>query len=78
MDEPGACYIDWSESERQKKKKNHILTHYMCNLEQWYWRAYLLDRNREAHAEKGLVDTDGEGKSGVNWDSNIEICTLPG
>ena len=63
---------------RKIKKKNHILTHYMWNLEKWYRRAYLLDRNREAHVEKALVDTDGEGRSGVNWDSSIEMCTLLG
>ena len=31
----------------------------------------------ETDIEKGLVDTVGEGKSGMNRESNIDIYTLP-
>ena len=26
--------------------------------------------------EKGLVDTEGEGEGGMNWESTIDIYTL--
>ena len=28
------------------------------------------------HVENGLVDTVGEGESGANWESSIDIYTL--
>ena len=31
------------------------------------------DRNRDTDAEKGLVDTQGEGEGGTIWDSSIDI-----
>ena len=30
---------------------------YMQDLEKWYRRTYLQDRNRDTDVEKGLVDT---------------------
>jgi len=52
----------------QKEKNKYILTHtYVCiwNLETWYRRTYLQGRNRDADAEKGLMDTAGEGEHGT-------------
>ena len=34
-------------------------------------------RNRDADVENGLVDTEGEGESGLNWESSTDIYTLP-
>ena len=67
MDEPGACYIEWSKSEKQILYINA----YIWNLEKWYWLTYLQGRNREAGIEKRL-DTAGEGKGGTNWDSSTD------
>ena len=67
MDEPGACYIEWSKSEKQISYINA----YIWNLEKWYWLTYLQGRNREAGIEKRL-DTAGKGKSGTNWDSSTD------
>ena len=46
---------------------------YIENLEKQY---YLRGRNRDADVENGLVDTEGEGESGLNWESSIDIYTL--
>ena len=34
-------------------------------------------RNRHADVENGLGATAGEGEGGTNWESAIEIYTLP-
>ena len=34
-------------------------------------------RNGQADIEKGLLDTVGEGESGMNGESSINIYTLP-
>ena len=36
----------------------------------------VVGRNRDANTENGLVDTVGEGKSGMNGESSINIYTL--
>ena len=39
------------------------------------WWAYLQGRNRDAEVGHGLVDTEGEGEGGMNWESSIDIYT---
>ena len=39
----------------------------------WYWLIYLKGRNGDPDVEKGLVDTVGEGKNGMNGESSIDI-----
>lgn len=34
-------------------------------------------RNREEDIEKGLVDTEEEDEGGTNWESSVDINTLP-
>ena len=67
---PRACYIQWSESEKKKKKQTSINT-YTWNLEKWYWWAYLQGRNREADMENRLEDT--AGKERVGWISRVAL-----
>ena len=43
-------------------------------MEQW---TYLQGRNRDADVENGLVDTVGEGKSGINSESSTDIYIPP-
>ena len=61
-------------SEREKQML-YINAH-VWNLEKWYTRTYLKDRNRNADVEKGHVDTVGEGEGGKNWESNACIHRL--
>ena len=75
VDEPRACYTEWSKSEREKQIS--CINTYIWNPEKWYWWAYLQDRNRDADVEKGLVDTVGEGEGGTNWRSIVETHPLP-
>ena len=49
---------------------------HVWNLEKWYTRTYVKDRNRNADVEKGHVDTVGEGEGGKNWESSVGIHTL--
>ena len=75
VDEPRACYTEWSKSER--KKQISYINEYIQNLEKWYWWTYLQGRNRDTDIEKRFVDTAGERKGGTNWESSIETYTLP-
>ena len=74
VDEPGACYKEWSKSKRERQIL--YINAYIYNLEKWYWWTYLQGKNRDADIEK-LVNTAGKGQGGINWESNIEIQTLP-
>ena len=74
VDEPRACYTEWSQSEREKY---HILMHIYVHLERWYWWTYLQGSNGDAHMENRLVDTVWEGDGWTNWDSSMETYTLP-
>ena len=46
---------------------------YIRDLEKLYWWTYLLGRNRDTEVENGLVDTEGKGEGGTNWESGTEI-----
>ena len=45
--------------------------------ERRYKWACLQGRNRDADVENGCVDTAGEGEGGTNWESCIDVYTLP-
>ena len=78
MDEPTAYYTEWSKSEREKQI-SYINT-YIWNLERWYWGTYLQDSKEDADIENRLLNTEGEGKGGINWESSTEtyitICKI--
>ena len=62
VDEPRACYTEWSKSEREKQTL--FINAYIWDLEKWYWWTYLQSRNRDADVENGkLVGTAEEGES---------------
>ena len=64
MDEPRACYIEWSKSAREKQ----ILHINICiwNLERYYWWTYLQGSNKGADIVNRFLDTVGEWKGGAN------------
>ena len=78
VDEPTAYYTEWSKSEREKQI-SYINT-YIWNLERWYWGTYLQDSKEDADIEHRLLNTGGEGKGGINWESSTEtyitICKI--
>ena len=43
----------------------------------WYWWTYFQGWNGDADIENRLVDTVGEGESGMNEESSTYIYTLP-
>ena len=45
--------------------------------EKWYWWTYLQGGNTDTDVVNGLVDVAGEGEGGMNWESSIDIYTLP-
>ena len=45
--------------------------------EKWYWWTYLQGGNRDTDVVNGPVDVAGEGEGGMNWESSIDIYTLP-
>ena len=74
VDEPRACYMEWSKSEREKQIS--YINAYMWNLETQYWWIYSQGRNGDADVENGLVDRVRVGESGMNEENSINICTL--
>ena len=64
------------ETQKEKKQMLYINT-YIWNLRKQYWWAYFQGRNRESDIENRLTDIEGAGESGPNWESSIEIYTLP-
>ena len=38
---------------------------------------YLQGRNRDADVENGHANTEWEGDSGMNWESDIDVLTVP-
>ena len=70
VDEPTACYTDWSKSEREKQIS------YTGNLERLCWWAYLQGSNRDTGIENRLGNTVGEGEGGTNWEISTETHTL--
>ena len=57
VDEPRACYTEWSKSEREKQI-SYVNAH-MWNLEKWYSWTYFQGRNRDTDLENGLVNLAG-------------------
>ena len=47
------------------------------NIEIWHWWMYLQGNNGDTDTENRLVGTVGEGESGMNWESSMEIYTIP-
>ena len=74
LDEPRACYPEWSKSVREKQIL--YIDAYIWNLVRWYWWAYLQSSSGDADTENRLVDTVGEGQGGINWKSSMETYTL--
>ena len=66
-----------SEESQKGKKQMLYINAYIWNLRKQYWWAYLQGRNRESDVENRLMDIEGAGESGPNWESSTEIHTLP-
>ena len=68
VDDPTACYVEWSKSERE----NQILYINVCtwNLEKWHRLTYFQGRKRDT--ENRFVDTMGEGEGKLNWESSVD------
>ena len=61
----------------EREKQIWYINTYIWNLEKWYWWAYLQARNRDTDIESRFVGTAGEGEGGTNWESSIDVHTLP-
>ena len=49
----------------------------MCNLEKWYQWTYLQRKNGDGDVENRLWTQWGEGKSGMDGQSSIDIYIVP-
>ena len=74
-DEPGDCYTEWSESETERQIP--YSNTYTWDLEKWYWCACFQGSSRGADVETRLADAAGEGEGRTDWQSSVEVCTLP-
>ena len=75
MDETGAYYTEWSKSERERQI-GHINT-YTWNLERQLQWPFMQGSKRDIDVKNRLLDSVGEGESGMIWETSFEICTLP-
>ena len=75
VDETRVYYTEQSKSE--KEKQISYINTYIWNLEKWCWWTYLQGRNKDSDIENRLMGTVGEKEGGTNWESSIEIYTLP-
>ena len=74
VNELGACYTEWSKSEREKQVS--YMNAYVWNLEKWCWWTHLHRRNGDTGVENTLMDTSRQGEVKTNWESSIGIYTL--
>ena len=74
VDETGAHYTEWSNSERERQVL-HITT-CIWNLERWWWWSYMQGRKGNTDVKNRLFDSVGEGKGRMIWENRMEICTL--
>ena len=72
VDEPRACYTEWSKLEREKQI-SYVNT-YIRNLENRYWWTYLQGRGRDADVENRSVNTRERG-GGTDWGSGADTHT---
>ena len=49
---------------------------YKWNLEKLYRLPYLQNRNRDTDIENKCMDTKGGREGGMNWEIEVDICTL--
>ena len=49
---------------------------HIWSVEKWYWWTYLQGRSGDTDIENWLVDTAGEGESGMNGESCVNIYAL--
>ena len=64
-----------SEVSQREKQILYVNAH-IWNLEKWCWWTSLQGKNGDSDAENSFVDTAGEGESGTNGESSIDIYTL--
>ena len=73
VDEPKACYTEWSTSERERQV---YINAYVWNLERVPMTLRAGHQRRHRHKEQ-ILDAEGEGEGGMAWENSIETYTLP-
>ena len=75
VDETGAYYTEWGKSEREKPIQ--YINAYIWNLERQEWWSYMQGNKRDTDVKNRLLDSVGEGESGMIWENSIGTCILP-
>ena len=68
VDDPTACYIEWSKSEKENKIL-HINVY--MELEKWHWLTYFQGRKRDTDREH-VCGHNGEGEGKLSWESSVD------
>ena len=74
MDETGAYYTEWSKSER--KTPTLYINAYTRDLKRQYWQSYMQDSKGDTDVKNRLLNSVGNGDSGMIWENSIETSTL--
>ena len=75
VDEPRACYTEWSKSDRERQIS--YINAYIWKLERRYWWSYVQGSEGDTDTKNRLLDTMGEGEGGLIWERSIETFTSP-
>ena len=75
VDEPRACFTEWSKSEIEKQI-SYINTHIYRIWENGTVNLFAGQTQRHRHREQNL-DTAGEGEDGMNRENSTDTYTLP-
>ena len=70
MDEPRACYTEWTKSKREKKS---YINAYTWDLETWYWWNYLCGTKRDTDIESRPAGTAREGEAGASGEARCNV-----
>ena len=64
------------QSEVSQKNKHHILMH-IYGIWRWYVWSYVQGSKGDTDVKNRLLDSVGEGESGMIWENSIKTHTLP-
>ena len=74
LHEPGACYTEWSESERERQIL--YINAYIWNFERQYQWSYRQGSKGDTDVKNRVLDSTGEGGGGMICENSPETCTL--
>ena len=67
----------WASFKSEREREMPYISTYIWNLEKWSWSSYVQGSKGDTDVKNRLLDSLGEGESGMIWENIIETYTLP-